>query len=66
MSPLKSTSWLSENIGKVKILDATWHMPNSNRNALKEFQEKSALKVTGSINSETLKALNIEEQEFAE
>ncbi|MBC74706.1 MAG: hypothetical protein CME64_01705 [Halobacteriovoraceae bacterium] len=33
---------------------------------LKEFQEKSALKVTGSINSETLKALNIEEQEFAE
>ena len=46
MSPLKSTSWLSENIGKVKILDATWHMPNSNRNALKEFQEKH---IEGSI-----------------
>ena len=39
MNPLKSTSWLSENIGKVKILDATWHMPNANRNALEEFQE---------------------------
>ena len=39
MNPLKSTSWLSENVSKVKILDATWHMPNSNRNAFKEFQE---------------------------
>ena len=39
MNPLKSTSWLFENIGKVKILDATWHMPTSNRNAFKEFQE---------------------------
>ena len=39
MNPLKSTSWLSENISNVKILDATWHMPNSNRNALEEFQE---------------------------
>ena len=48
MNPLKSTSWLSENSGKVKILDATWHMPNSNRNALKEFQEKvlEAIKLT--------------------
>ena len=39
MNPIKSTSWLSENIDKVKILDATWHMPNSKRNALEEFQE---------------------------
>ena len=39
MNPLKSTNWLSENIGKVKILDASWHMPNSNRNALEEFNE---------------------------
>ena len=38
MNPLKSTNWLYENIGKVKILDATWHMPNSNRNAFKEYQ----------------------------
>ena len=39
MNPLKSTSWLFENIGRVKILDASWHMPNSNRNALVEFNE---------------------------
>ena len=38
MNPLKSTSWLSENVSKVKILDATWHMPNLNRNALEEFK----------------------------
>ena len=39
MSPLKSTNWLEENISKVKILDATWHMPNSNRNAFKEYEQ---------------------------
>ena len=39
MNPLKSTSWLEENINKVKILDATWHMPNSNRNAFKEYEQ---------------------------
>ena len=39
MSPLKSTNWLEENINKVKILDATWHMPNSNRNALGEYKQ---------------------------
>ena len=39
MNPLKSTNWLYENIGKVKILDATWHMPNSNRNAFKEYEQ---------------------------
>ena len=39
MNPLKSTNWLSENISKVKILDATWHMPNSNRNAFKEYEQ---------------------------
>tara|TARA_B100001057_G_scaffold496023_1_gene596416 strand:+ start:30 stop:845 length:816 start_codon:yes stop_codon:yes gene_type:complete len=39
MNPLKSTSWLAENIREVKILDATWHMPKSNRNAFNEYQE---------------------------
>ena len=38
MNPLRSTNWLAENINKVKILDATWHLPNSNRNALKEYE----------------------------
>ena len=46
MNPLKSTNWLSENIGKVKILDATWHMPNLNRNAFEEFLENH---IEGSI-----------------
>ena len=39
MNPLKSTSWLAENASKVKILDATWHMPNSDRNAFREYQQ---------------------------
>ena len=39
MNPLKSTDWLEENISKVKVLDATWHMPNSNRNAKKEYEQ---------------------------
>ena len=46
MNPLKSTSWLSENIGKVKILDATWHMPSSELNAFEIFKEKH---IPGSI-----------------
>ena len=39
MNPLKSTDWLEENIEKVKILDATWHMPNLNRNAFREYKQ---------------------------
>ena len=34
---LVSTSWLEKNLNKVKILDATWHMPNTKRNALEEL-----------------------------
>ena len=34
---LVSTSWLEKNLNKVKILDATWHMPNTKRNALEEY-----------------------------
>ena len=37
---LVSTEWLSKNLSKVKIFDASWHMPNSNRNAYKEFLNK--------------------------
>ncbi len=39
MNPLKSTEWLEKNIDKVKILDATWHMPSSNRHAFEEYQK---------------------------
>ncbi len=38
MRQLVSTEWLEENIDKVKILDASWHLPNSNRKAEEEFK----------------------------
>ncbi len=37
---LVSTEWLDLNLNKVKVFDASWHMPNSNRNAKKEYEEK--------------------------
>jgi len=40
---LVSTEWLNKNLSKVKIFDASWHMPNSNRNAYKEFLNKHIL-----------------------
>ena len=35
---LVSTEWLNKNHSKVKIIDATWHMPNTNRNAYEEYK----------------------------
>ena len=37
---LVSTDWLETNSNKVKIFDASWHMPSSKRNARKEYSEK--------------------------
>ena len=37
---LVTTGWLEKNIVKVKIFDATWHMPSTKRNAKKEYLEK--------------------------
>ena len=37
---LVSTEWLSNNLNKVRIFDASWHMPNSKRSAEKEYLEK--------------------------
>lgn len=39
MKQLVTTDWLNENLDHVKILDASWHLPNTNRDALKEYQE---------------------------
>ena len=39
MNQLVSTEWLDENKEKVKILDASWHLPNANRNSFEEFKE---------------------------
>ena len=38
MKHLVSTDWLEKNIHKVRILDASWHLPNSNKNGLEEFK----------------------------
>jgi len=34
---LVSTEWLNGNLNKVKIFDASWHMPNSKRSAEKNI-----------------------------
>ena len=34
---LVSTDWLENNLSKVKVLDASWHMPSTKRNAEQEF-----------------------------
>jgi thiosulfate/3-mercaptopyruvate sulfurtransferase len=38
MKNLVSTNWLANNLDNVRILDASWHMPNTKRNTLREFQ----------------------------
>ena len=37
---LVSTEWLNNNLSKVKIFDASWHMSSSKRAAKKEYSEK--------------------------
>ncbi len=37
MIPLVSTDWLSENKHQVRIIDSSWHMPNSKRNSYQEY-----------------------------
>ena len=37
---LDSTEWLNNNLSKVRIFDASWHMPNSKRNAKEEYLDK--------------------------
>ena len=34
---LVSTGWLEANLNKVRIIDASWHMPNSKRDAYEEY-----------------------------
>ena len=40
MNQLVSTEWLDKNIEKVKILDATWHLPNASRNSFEEYKSE--------------------------
>ena len=39
MNQLVSTSWLNDNLDKVKILDASWHLPNVKRDSFEEFKK---------------------------
>ena len=43
MNQLVTTDWLDKNIEKVKILDASWHLPNANRNAFEEYKQSISL-----------------------
>ena len=38
---LASTDWLNENLTKVKIIDASWHL-DKNRNAIEEYNRTDA------------------------
>ncbi|MDA9180842.1 rhodanese-like domain-containing protein [Pelagibacteraceae bacterium] len=38
MNQLVSTEWLNKNLDKVRILDASWHLPNTDRNAFEEYK----------------------------
>ena len=46
MNQLVSTEWLDKNLDKVKVLDASWHLPNVGRNALEEYKSNH---ITNSI-----------------
>ena len=37
---LVTTDWLFDNLNNVKILDSSWHLPNQNRNGLKEYSQE--------------------------
>ena len=39
MKQLVTSDWLEKNIDRVKILDATWCLPNSGRSAEEEFKQ---------------------------
>ena len=36
---LVSTKWLEDNFDKVKIIDCSWHMPQTNRNGFEEYKK---------------------------
>jgi thiosulfate/3-mercaptopyruvate sulfurtransferase len=36
---LVNTNWLEKNLDKVKIIDCSWHMPQTKRNSFEEYQQ---------------------------
>ena len=37
---LVDTNWLEKNLDKVKIIDCSWHMPQTKRNGFEEYQKQ--------------------------
>ena len=37
---LVETGWLEKNLHNVKIIDCSWHMPQTKRNGLEEYKSK--------------------------
>ena len=36
---LVNTNWLEKNLDKVKIIDCSWHMPQTKRNGFNEYRQ---------------------------
>ena len=36
---LVETDWLIDNLDKVKIIDCSWHMPQTKRNGFEEYKK---------------------------
>ena len=41
---LVDTNWLEENINNVKIIDCSWHMPQTKRNGFEEYTKEHITK----------------------
>ena len=37
---LVETDWLEKNINSVKVIDCSWHMPNTKRNGFEEYKNQ--------------------------
>jgi thiosulfate/3-mercaptopyruvate sulfurtransferase len=37
---LVETEWLEKNFNNLKIVDCSWHMPQTKRNGLEEFKKQ--------------------------
>ena len=40
---LVETDWLEKNINDVKIIDCSWHMPQTNRDGFEEYKSNHIL-----------------------
>ena len=36
--PLVDTNWIEKNLYKIKIIDCSWHMPQTERNGFDEYK----------------------------